>query len=83
MKKLLKWPPTVALLVCLTSCMSLMAPGGELKGLDVEKVTEVLRTLADEVEKYDVNKDGLITRDEVPPLALSLGSRLYHEMRRR
>lgn len=74
---------TCALLATLVACAVLHVPGGaDLKGVDVKRVAEVLRAVADSVELYDVNKDGLITKDEVPPLGLAIGQKLYLEMQR-
>ena len=78
MKKLLLCAMMVLLL---PSCMLLGQSPDGLKGLKVDKAAEVLRILADEIELYDLDKDGLISAEEAVPLGLSAANRLYMAMR--
>ena len=75
--------PCALLALLLPSCGALLgnSPDG-LRGLKVERAAAVLRLVASEVEKWDTNKDGLITADEAAPLGLGIAHRLYAEMRK-
>lgn len=71
------------LLLFLPGCGAFMQRNEEgLQGLKYEKVVEILQILIEELPKYDLNKDGLITIDEAVPLGFSATNLLYMEMRR-
>ena len=67
----------VAFLAVFSGC-SLINPttGEDQVGLPTAVTAEVLRGLADDVELWDVNKDGVNTDQELIALGLAAGQRL-------
>ena len=71
----------LALIVALLGSCTLTGPGGEeLDGIPVEKVAAILRGVADEVELWDVDKNGVIDGNEYLPLGLGVTSRILTAM---
>ncbi len=70
----------VALLGLCSSC-TFTGPGGEeLTGIPVATAAEVFRGLADDIELWDVNKNGIIDGPEGAPLGLAATLRLFTAM---
>ena len=62
----------------LIPCSCALLPGGseEYEGIPVAQASSILRGIADDIELWDANKDGLIDGGEYLPLGLAVTSRI-------
>ena len=68
---------TLVALLCVAGCTLLNPTTGEEQvGLPTAVTAEILRGMADDVELWDINKDGLNTDQELVALGLAVGQRL-------
>jgi hypothetical protein len=61
------------------SCASAPEPNGE-RGISVEAAARVLRGAASDVETWDTNRDGLLTRQELIGVGSAVAARLVAEL---
>lgn len=74
MKRLLAW--TVLALSCVSCTLLNPTTGEEQTGLPTAVTAGILRGIADDVELWDVNKDGVNTDQELVAIGLAAGQRL-------
>jgi len=66
-----------SLILCAGLALPSCAGGPELEGVPVAQVAQLLRGSADDVEAWDVNRNGLIDPPERWPLLAAIGQRIW------